>query len=194
MDCTGENAQKIGCVTIAAWNAEHGITANAKKSAYPGIPVKLPNGATVPDRYAPGGQLMAPTADLSDVATAGKKIKKRFEALLRDDPSGITAFTYLATALKETLHQNGDYDYQRASFVSGQLQQLPQFRDVSNFNVGLLGQQAGLSLNELLTIAGTYARFNSSNYRADQPFGLDPQTRDLTILGFNSGASGLYGQ
>ena len=37
----------------------------------------------------------------------------------------------------------------------------PRAHYVSNFNVGLLGQQAGLSLNELLTISGTYARVNS---------------------------------
>jgi RHS repeat-associated protein len=196
IDCTGKSAQGVGCQYIANYNEEHGISSSARKSDAPGVPVKPPDGSTVPDRYSASGVLMSPTADLSNVAVAGKQINAGVREAMRNDTSGfgLAGLAYLAVELKQTLRQNGDYDYQRASFVKGDLQQLPQFRDVSNFNVGLLGQQAGLSLNELLTIAGTYARFNSSNYSPDRPYGLDPRTKDLTVLGYQTGASGAYGK
>ena len=187
--------KKIGCQYIANWNQEHGIDLSAKKSSAPGVPVKLPNGNTVQDPYT-HQPLMSPTADLSNVAAAGKTIKKDVNTTLNpgDEGSGFAALTYLYSALKQDLRQNGDFDYQRATFISGDLQQLPQFRDVSNFNVGLLAQQAGLSLTDILTLAGTYARVNSSNYHSEQPHGLDERTRVLTELGFQTGASGSYGQ
>lgn len=52
-DCTGKNAQGIGCQYIANWNVEHGISNTAKKQdpAAPGVPVKLPNGKTVNNPY-----------------------------------------------------------------------------------------------------------------------------------------------
>ncbi len=193
IDCSGKNALGAGCQAIANWNAEHGISPTAKKSDFPGVPVKLPNGKTIPAGHSTTGVLMSPKADLSDVAAAGKQIRQTMGQLLSSAQGGGAALGYLASALKSDLKQNRDFDYQRASFVSGDLQQLPQFRDVSNFNVGLLGQQAGLSQDELLTIVGLYARLNSSNYRPDQPYGLDPQTRELTVLGYQVGASGAYG-
>jgi len=199
IDCTGKNAQGIGCQYIAQWNAEHGIGNTAKKSGAPGVPVKLPNGQTVPNRYSANGVLMAPTSDLRPVAAAGRAIKKNVDesaslAVYGGYDAGSAILGQLVAGLATNLAQNGDFDYQRATFVKGQLQQLPQFRDVSNFNVGLLAQQAGLSLDEVLTIAGTYALLKSSNYSSDQPYGLDPRTRDLTVLGYQTGASGAYGQ
>jgi hypothetical protein len=196
IDCSGKNAQQVGCQYIAKWNADHGISPTAKQSDAPGVPVKLPNGKTVSDPHSKTGVLMSPTADLSKVAAAGKEIKRTTDLLAASgsESSGFAIFGYVASALKSDLQQNGDFDYQRTSFVSGDLQQLPQFRDVSNFNVGLLGQQAGLSLDELLTIVGGYASLHSSNYQPDQPYGLDPQTRELTVAGYQVGASGAYGQ
>jgi hypothetical protein len=55
-----------------------------------------------------------------------------------------------------------------------------------------MAQQAGLSLNDVLTIAGEYAKRNSSNYRPNEPYGLDPQIRTLTEQGYQVGASGVY--
>jgi RHS repeat-associated protein len=72
-DCTGKNAQGAGCQYIANWNKEHGIDPSAKKSNAPGVPVKLPNGKTVPDSHSPTGVMMAPSSSVSDVAAAGKK-------------------------------------------------------------------------------------------------------------------------
>jgi hypothetical protein len=45
--------------------------------------------------------------------------------------------------------------------------QLPQYRDASNFNVGLFCQQAGLPLEEVLEAAGRYARIFSGNVKPD---------------------------
>jgi RHS repeat-associated protein len=198
IDCSGKNAHLVGCQYLLNWDKEHGISPTAKRSEAPGVPVKLPNGKTVPDRYSKTGLLMSPTADLSDVAAAGKAIKKQAMEQLKPSPGdeggGLgAAFMVLYSGLKQGVSHNGDFDYQRVTFVSGDLQQLPQFRDVSNFNVGLLGQQAGLSQDELLTIAGNYARTHASNYRPDQPYGLDPQTYELTVEGYQFGASGAYG-
>jgi RHS repeat-associated protein len=194
IDCTGKNAEGVGCQYIAQWNAAHGITPTAKKSDAPGVPVRLPNGKTVADNHSPTGVLMSPTADLGDVAAAGKAINKMIQEIIKHGADGAELLAYLRAALKDAVAQNGDFDYQRATFVKGDLQQLPQFRDVSNFNVGLIGQQAGLSQGELLKIVGYYASKHSLNYKPDQPYGLDPRTMELTVAGYQAGASGVYGQ
>jgi hypothetical protein len=110
-----------------------------------------------------------------------------------EDLLGAGAALMLKEGLQKAVAQNGDFDYQRATLADSDLQQLPQFRDVSNFNVGLIGQQSGLSLDTLLQIVGHYAQGYSSNADSDQPYGLNPRTRDLTILGYQTGASGVYG-
>lgn len=70
--------------------------------------------------------------------------------------------------------------------------QLPQFRHVSNFNIGLFAQQAGLSLDEALGISGMYAKWLSRNYKPDQPYGLDPENTEFIRKGFEAGASGVF--
>jgi len=71
-------------------------------------------------------------------------------------------------------------------------EQRPQFRNISNINVGLYGQQAGLSREELLTIAGTFAGAKSNNSNFKEPYGLDPKTRQFIELGYQLGASGKF--
>jgi hypothetical protein len=70
--------------------------------------------------------------------------------------------------------------------------QLPQFRDVSNFNVGLYMQQANFPLPAILKIAGNYAKENSSNYMPNEPYGLDPRTRKWIERGYEAGDSGTF--
>jgi hypothetical protein len=41
--------------------------------------------------------------------------------------------------------------------------------------------------------AGEFAGLKASNYRANEPYGLDPQTREFIELGYRIGASGMYG-
>lgn len=64
---------------------------------------------------------------------------------------------------------------------------------MSNFNVGLITQSAGLTLDETLSIAGDLAYFESSNYSPDNPYGLSLQTAAFIRLGFAYGQSGAFG-
>jgi hypothetical protein len=89
------------------------------------------------------------------------------------------AIGYLALTLDEYLGHGGTFDYQRKGNMITGYTQLRQFRDVSNFSVGLFFQQAGLTLDEALGFAGAYAHFLSSNAKPDQPDRLDPETRTL---------------
>lgn len=88
----------------------------------------------------------------------------------------------------------GTFDYQRRAYAFGKdgFTQLPQFRDVSNFNVGLIFQQAGIPLEVTLDQAGEYARKHSSNYAPDKPYGIEPRTREFIELGYRVGASHVY--
>jgi RHS repeat-associated protein len=191
IDCSGTNAQGVGCQAIAKWNTDHGIIPTAKKSDFPGVPVKLPNGKTVPDPHSPTGVMMAPSSDVSDVAAAGKKTKDVVDALNAVGPA--TAAAALAVALGTNVGTGGKFDDQRMGPQTDVLnggsgfQQLPQFRDVSNFNVGLFSQQAGMTLEETLQTAGEFARHFSSNYSPDQPYGLESQTADFIRIGYHAG-------
>jgi RHS repeat-associated protein len=194
IDCSGKNAQGVGCQYIANYNAEHGISSSAKKSDAPGVPVVLPNGAHVPDPHSPTGYMMSPTADLSDVAAAGRQTKTALNALNSGDHlDRLVAAEMLLVTQGVNLGIGGNFDYQRVGpqgdVVTGGFQQLPQFRDVSNFNVGLLSQQAGLTLEDTLRTAGAFAHLFSGNYSPDSPYGLSPQTADFIKLGYQAGAT-----
>ena len=71
--------------------------------------------------------------------------------------------------------------------------QLPHFRNISNVNVGLAGQQAGLSLDKLLEISGQFARIFSSNFDPKEPYGLPAQNRRYIEIGYEIGRSGAFG-
>lgn len=97
--------------------------------------------------------------------------------------------------MRHYLAQGGVFDYQRRAYEYGKdgFTQLRQFRNISNVNVGLLCQQTGfLTKEETLTIAGNYARENSSNYHPYEPYGLDPQTRKYIEEGYDIGKKRLY--
>ena len=205
IDCSGQKAKGIGCQYIAKWNAQFGIGPTPRVNNAPGVPVTLPNGSHVPDRKSPTGLLMSPTADLSDVAAAGRDAGATYRALLAagDD----NALMYLFAVLGAAVGTGGAFDYQRegpqsailadilsrgnddslAADLLGTFQELPQFRDVSNFNVGLFSQQAGLTLDETLSTAGRYAATFSANARPANPNGLDPQTAQFIKAGYKAG-------
>jgi len=90
--------------------------------------------------------------------------------------------------LRANVSHGGTFDYQRRGD-----QFLGQFTPVSNVNVGLFAQQAGLSLEETLAIAGLYARRYSSNARPGEPYGLNPNQLKYTMAGFKIGQSGVFG-
>jgi hypothetical protein len=157
------------------------------KSAASFIPVVLPNGSKVSDSHTLAGTLMSPVSDPSPVADAGNKTLLIYTALMVTNPTGADA--YLAASLGSNVGTGGTFDYQRSgNFITG-FTQLPQFRDVSNFNVGLFSAKAGLSLEKTLTITGNYARSFSSNADSKQPYGLSPRTAEIVRIGYNSAAN-----
>jgi len=194
-NCSGDYAQGVGCQYIINWNAEHGISPSAKKSDAPGVPARLPGGAYVPGPKSPTGKMMSPSADLSNVARAGKRTKQGFQILLTTG-DGSAAIPYLIQALGTAVGTGGDFDYQRvgpqSDVVTGGFQQLRQFKAVSNFNVGLFSQQAGLTLDETLGTAATFFKLFSTNKDRSGPLGMDPETYNFTVRGYQAGESGAY--
>ena len=158
---------------------------------WPGQEVRLPNGSFVPDRYSPNGRLMSPFSDLNDVADAGRHLQ--FFSHLFDEGYD-KAKEYAKNYMLGYIGHGGTFDYQRRAYAFGKdgFTQLPQFRDVSNFNVGLIFQQAGIPLEVTLDQAGEYARKHSSNYAPDKPYGIEPRTREFIELGYRVGASHVY--
>ncbi len=159
-----------------------------------GQAVELPDGSTVPDRYSPSGLLMSPVAHLGNVAAAGRDTGNTYR-VLRSDPATFEAGTmHCAARFGFNLGHGGAFDYQRGlgNSITG-FERRPQFHNVSNVNVGLFGQQAGMSLDDVLRQAGAFARFRSSNASSSQPYGLDTQTREFIELGCKIGASNMFG-
>jgi hypothetical protein len=183
-----------GRPTSTGSNAHRSSAEPEGQEAFPGsVTVVLPGGQTVLDPFT-GSQLKSPVADLAPVAVAGREVGNTFRAMLQNPDTTAGAGMYLATSLGIYLGQGGRFDYQRQGNRITGFTQLRQYKDVSNFNVGLFCQQAGLSLDESLRIAGGYATFFSSNANRDLPFGLDPRTRDLITTGYDIGTHGVFGQ
>jgi hypothetical protein len=172
----------------------------ARMIADPGKPVVLPNGEKVPsDEPDRPPFLMSPVADLSEVAAAGRRVA--WEIIKRMPADRSEAREYGRELVRQALAQGGQFDYQRAPNPDGApgYVQLRQFRDVSNFNVGLFMQQINYflgyyyTIEEVLTIAGEYAKKYSSNYDRNEPYGLDPRTRRWIERGYAAGKSGVFG-
>ncbi len=49
-----------------------------------------------------------------------------------------------------------------------------------------------MTKEETLTIYGIFARYFSSNYQKDQPYGLGKEGYDFIVLGYEIGASGIF--
>ena len=189
IDWSGKNAAGAGCQAILQWNAQYGISPTAPKSNFPGVSVMLPNGSHVPDSHSPTGLLMAPSSSVSDVAAAGKQAGQDAQNFDSQSFGGIVFTIELGRAVGT----GGQFDDQRMGPQSddlfGGFQQLPQFRDVSNFNVGLFSQQAGMTLDQTLQTAGDFAKHFSSNYSPSSPYGLDPRTAEFIRVGYQAGAT-----
>ena len=153
--------------------------------------VRLPDGAAIPDKNSPTGYVMSPNTDLTRVAADGRRIGEQYASMRSNsDPA---ADLKLMISLGALVGHAGAYDYQRkGSFFTGYTQ-LRHFRNISNINVGLIGQQAGLTLHELLTISGTFADWLSSNSDPADEYKLSAQTRFYIEEGYRIGSSGVYG-
>jgi hypothetical protein len=117
---------------------------------------------------------MSPIADLSVVAAAGRDSGATYRSLLSNPDTAPGALLNLLATLDANLGHGGTFDYQRQGNLLTGYTQLRQFKHVSNVNVGQFAQQAGLTLDETLTVAGGYAGLLLGNARPDQPHGLDP--------------------
>lgn len=168
--------------------------ARALNTTNQGVVVQLPDGQNIPDSNSPTGKLMSPTADLSAVAAAGRRTGAMYRSMLNNPMGAEGANSYLAGSLGAALGHGGTFDYQRQGNSITGFAQLPRFRDVANVNVGLLSQQAGLTLDETLTIAGRFARVSSNNAKPNEPYGLDPRNVEFITKGFGLGQSGVFGQ
>lgn len=140
---------------------------------------------------------MSPYADAGNVAERGRRTGTAYFGMLNDPAASGSAGVYLIGQLAVDLGHGGRFDYQRQGTpILGDLtgwRQSRQFRDVANFNVGLYMQQAGFTLNETLSIAGTFASLRSDNKKSDQPYGLDAQTAEFIKIGYEAGAKGMFG-
>lgn len=136
--------------------------------------------------------MMSPVADLAPVAAAGRQTRRTFQELLHHPKSLAGALPYLAISTLANIGHGGRFDYQRqGNHITGFIQ-FRQYRDVSNFNVGLFCQQAGLSLEATLVAAGRFARILSGNAKPDQPYGFDVETAEFIKSGYESGRSGVF--
>jgi hypothetical protein len=160
----------------------------------PGEAVALPDGSTIPDLKSPTGKLMSPKADLSAVAAAGREVGSMYRTMLSSPEGAAGAFPYLVTQLGLNVAQWGNFDYQRRGNIISGGTHLPQFANVSNFNVGLFAQQAGLTLDDVLTFAGIYATFRSRNAKFSDPHHLNPEQLQFITAGYKAGESGAFGQ
>jgi hypothetical protein len=161
----------------------------------PGKVVVLPDGSTIEDadpKSSPTGYVMSPKMDLHDVAAKGRQIGEVYRSMRANPATSGSALPYLYATLGLNVGQGVTYDHQRRGNMIAGYTQLPQFRPIANVNVGLLGQQAGLTLEETLDIAGTYARWRSSNADPNSPYGLDPRTLYYIKRGYEIGQSGMF--
>ncbi len=158
----------------------------------PGEIVVLPDGSKIAHAESPTGFVMSPKADLHDVAAQGRRIGEVYRSILANPFTSPSAYLYLFSALGLNVGQGGTYDHQRRGNMITGYTQLRRFRPIANVNVGLLAQQAGLTLDQTLDIAGTYARWRSSNADPNAPHGLDPETLHYIKRGHEIGQSGMF--
>jgi hypothetical protein len=139
-----EPASDQAQIAASQGNQNHG-------TSWQGEAVLLPNGRNVLDPESPTGNLMSPVADLSVVAAAGRDAGAMYRSLLSNPDTAPGALPNLLATLDVNLGHGGTFDYQRQGNLLTGYTQLRQFKHVSNVDVGLFAQQAGLTLDEVLT-------------------------------------------
>jgi hypothetical protein len=189
----GTDMSPIGSAQAQAPQAQQPGT-SLKIDPSPGEAVALPDGSTIPDQKSSTGKLMSPNADLSAVAAAGRQVGSTYRAMLTSPEGAAAAFPYLVTQLGLNVAQWGNFDYQRQGNVITGGSHLPQFVHVSNFNVGLFCQQAGLTLDDTLQFAGTYACWRSNNSDPSKPHCLNADQFEYITAGYKAGQSGMFGR
>jgi hypothetical protein len=163
--------------------------------------VTLPDGTLIEDpstdRRNYTGYVMAPADNLKEVAATGRRDGEQYRSL-RDNPlTAEDAEGVKALMLFSNVGTGGRFDTQREGnqllgLIRSDFIHHRQFRPIANINVGLYGQQFGLTLDETLALAGTWARLASSNTAPDQPHNLDPWTTFFIKKGYEIGQKGLF--
>lgn len=98
----GDSVTPTGNVQIA--QAPEKPQSKLRKDPSPGVVVVLPDKSTIPDPQSPTGQLMAPIADLSEVAAAGRQAKGTLDDLSVFPPAYLA---YLAGTLGVNVGHGG---------------------------------------------------------------------------------------
>jgi len=150
--------------------------------------VVLPDGSKIPDPKSSTGYLQSPSSDLAVVARAGRETGAAFKSLSENSETAGAALPFLTYSMRRDLNQGGTYDYQRDGSTY-----LKDYEHVSNFNVGLYSQQAGLSLSDTLSIAGAYGKYFLNNPQSRDSYGLTNDQRTFMELGYRAGQSGGFG-
>lgn len=185
------DAGDSGDETISGSGTDDAVDSSGADSLDDGEIVVLPDGSKIADSASPTGYLMSPIANhLGRVVTAAR-LAGFFRGLSGTPLPPVTAAPAYYMSLGINLGHGGTFDYQRQGNSITGYTQYPQFRNVSNFNVGLFGQQAGLSLDETLRIAGAYAGFFSNNANPNRPHDLDEKTEEFIARGYEDITSGI---
>lgn len=155
----------------------------------------LPNGQElrIPSADGTDSPLLSPVADLSPVAAAGRATGEVYRQILKYPGQQGKAITFLVSSLGSHLGQGGVFDYQRKGTRLTGYTQFPDYVHVSNYNVGLFRQQAGLSIEDTLDTAGRVAGFISKNADPSTRYGLNSQQERYIRQGYADGAQGLFG-
>jgi hypothetical protein len=161
-----------------------------------GRPLLTATGATIPDKYSSTGLLMSPTGDISSVVRAGQTFGLSVEtSLARANVIGAAAG--FVAGLGASLGTYGFFDYQRKGFPGSTPMYYSQYRDLSNFSIGVFGQQAGMSETAIARIAGLFAGLFSSNAHpgfSDPQNWMALQNREMIHLGYSLSAQGAFAQ
>ena len=191
-DQSDADAEDSGDDTIADGGGDNSTDSTCADSLDDGEVVVLPDGSKIADSSSPTGCLMSPIANHLGRVVAAGRLAGFFRGLSDLPLPPVAAAPAYYMSLGRNLGHGGTFDYQRQGNSVTGFTQYPQFRNVSNFNVGLFGQQAGLSLAETKLIAGAYARLFSSNANPKNPYGLDTDAADFIEHGYDAGRSGVF--
>lgn len=156
---------------------------------------QLGNGSSISDPWSKSGYVAAPKGtSLADVANAGQDLANGISRLADNPLTAAAVIPRLFAGLGTAVGQGGTFDYQREGSLNSGYVQHREFRDISNVNVGLFAQQAGLTKEQTLVISGAFAWAFSSNASTSQPYHLDERTRYFIEIGYGIGAAGTFRQ
>jgi hypothetical protein len=181
-----------------------------------GYELLLPDGSTIADNptvapddpvksRSPTGHVMTPILNnLDQVAAAGRRAGEEYRRqIMSPEEAAGAPFAFAFSAIRDVA-AGGRFDYQRkgnqlgglaAELLHGpralEFTPLRQFRPISNINVGLWGQQAGLTLDETLKLADWWSTFIGRT-NPKSAYNLYSKTELYIREGYRIGQQGLF--